>query len=46
MSQASAKAFEDVLKAFLIELIMDKEVEMTGHDCLKTLMKNTFSHHD
>jgi len=46
LSHAIAKAFDDVLKAFLIEVITDKEVGMTGLDCLQNLMKYTFSPHN
>jgi len=41
-----ANAFANVLKAFLIKVITDKEVGMTGLDCLQNLLKNTFSPHD
>ena len=46
LSHPLANAFVNVLKAFLINVITDKEVGMTGLDCLQHLLKNTFSPHD
>jgi len=46
LSHPLANAFANMLKAFLIKVITDKEVGMTGLDCLQNLLKNTFSPHD